>query len=255
MTKIISILNHKGGVGKTTTAINLGASLARQEKKTLVIDNDAQANMTKGFGFVVEQGQSTIFESYKSGSPLPIHEVGKNLWIVPSSRKLETIQNTIADDYNKNHKLLEAIEPVQEQFDYILIDCPPSLAIYTANALTASTHYLVIAQSGSDYSNDGVDQVIDMVDNQVKKYVNKNLKCLGILVTYYDSQTNISEAILDDLLEAHNGLVFNRKIRQLTKLKEASYLGQDIFTYSPASEAAKDYRAFSIEVLDRIEKL
>ena len=253
MTRIISILNRKGGVGKTTTSINLGAGLARSGKRVLVVDNDPQANLTNGFGIELDEDQLTIFESYERGDPLPLIEISSNLFVVPSSGKLETIQNKIADDYNKNHKLLEALDPIKERFDYILIDCPPSLAVYTANALTSSTHYLVIAQSGSGFSNEGVDEVVNMIDNQVRKYVNKDLECLGILITFYDPQTKINRAVEEDLEGTYNSLVFERKIRQLTKLKEASYAGEDIFTYSPASEAAKDYRALTNEVLKRME--
>jgi chromosome partitioning protein len=128
----------------------------------------------------------------------------------------------------------------------------PSLGVYTANALTTATRYIITAQSGSSYSNSGVQDVKTLIDRDVKAYVNPNIQCLGILITFFNPQTIVSKAIVKDLMELYDGEVFNTRIRELTKLKEAPYLRQDIFVYAPNSGAADDYRDLSNEVIQRI---
>lgn len=252
MTEVIAILNRKGGVGKTTTTINLGKALSLSGKKVLVIDNDAQANLTEGLGIEVGEGDKTVYHCYAEEAALPVIAVEDNFHVVPSSSALDSIQNVLNDDYNRNYKLLQAIDPVKNEYDFILIDCPPSLGVYTANALTAATKYIITAQAGSSFSNSGVAEVKNMIDLQVKKIINQKIECLGILITFYNSNTNISAAVAEDLEEIYNGQVFKIRIRQLTKLMEAPYLRQDIFMLAPNSGAAEDYKALSKEVIKRL---
>lgn len=252
MTEVIAILNRKGGVGKTTTTINLGKALTLSGKKVLLIDNDAQANLTEGLGIEVGDKDKTLYHCYAEEAALPIIEVEDKFHAVPSSSALDSIQNVLNDDYNRNYKLLQAIEPVKDAYDFVLIDCPPSLGVYTANALTAATKYIITAQAGSSFSNSGVAEVKSMIDTQVKKIINQKIECLGILITFFNTNTNISAAVAEDLEEAYNGQVFNTRIRQLTKLMEAPYLRQDIFRLAPNSGAAIDYKTLSEEVLKRL---
>lgn len=252
MTEVIAILNRKGGVGKTTTTINLGKALSLANKKVLVIDNDAQANLTEGLGIEVNSQDKTIYHCYAEETSLPVRVVEEKFHAVPSSSALDSIQNVLNDDYNRNYKLLQAIEPIKAEYDFIFIDCPPSLGVYTANALTAATKYIITAQAGSSFSNSGVAEVKNMIDLQVKRIINQAINCLGILVTFYNPHTNISAAVVEDLEEAYNGQVFKTRIRQLTKLLEAPYLRQDIFMLAPNSGAAEDYKALSEEVLERL---
>lgn len=252
MTEVIAILNRKGGVGKTTTTINLGKGLALAGKKVLVIDNDAQANLTEGLGIELAEHDKTIYHCYAEEAELPVRQVEANFYAVPSSSALDSIQNVLNDDYNRNYKLSQALAPVKDAYDFVLIDCPPSLGVYTANALTAATKYIITAQAGSSFSNSGVAEVKNMIDQQVKKIINQQISCLGILITFYNSNTNISAAVAEDLEETYQGQVFQTRIRHLTKLMEAPYLRQDIFQLAPASGAAEDYQSLSTEVLKRL---
>lgn len=252
MAEIIAILNRKGGVGKTTTAINLGKGLALQQQKVLLIDNDAQANLTDGLGIVTED-HPTLYHCYRDGAPLPIRSVDTNLDMVPASSDLETIQLVLSDDINRNNKLKRAVAPVKDQYDFIIIDCPPSLGVFTANALTCASRYIITAQAGSSYSNTGVEDVKNMIDHEVKQDINPDLECLGILITFFHPNRNISAAIAQDLEENYNGQVFNTRIRFLTKLMEAPYVSMDIFAYDPSSNAARDYQSLTNEVLDRVQ--
>ncbi|WP_020528739.1 ParA family protein [Flexithrix dorotheae] len=251
MAEIISVLNRKGGVGKTTTTINLGKALSLVGKKVLVIDNDAQANLTEGLGVELEEGDPTIYQSYKFGSPLPIIEIEENFDMVPSGSELDAYQNEINADIARNYKLKKAIKPIRDKYDFILIDCPPSIGAFTANAVTASSKYLITAQAGSAFSTTGLIEVKDMIDNDVKEEINENIECLGILVTFYRPNVSASEATVQQLAEMFPDDLLKTRIRFLTKMSEAPFLGRDIFSHAPNSDAANNYASLAIEILDK----
>ena len=258
MAEIISILNRKGGVGKTTTAINLGKALSLDGYKVLLIDNDPQANLTEGLDIEVEyEGNkrltTTIFDVYKSGVALPILEVGQNFHAVPSSSDLDAIELEINTDFNRNFKIAEAVNPVAPHYDFILIDCPPSLGVFTQNALTASTKYLIPTKCSSKFAHSGISEAKALIDNEVKRIINPKIEPLGIVLTFYDKRTRVDRAVEADLEENFQQELFKTRIKQLTKIPEAEYVSMDIFDHAANSEAAADYRALAHEVAERVK--
>ncbi|MBT29811.1 MAG: chromosome partitioning protein ParA [Thalassobius sp.] len=259
MAEIISILNRKGGVGKTTTSINLGKALSLDGYKVLVIDNDPQANLTEGLDIEIEYEDGkritpTIYDVYKSGLSMPIVEVDENFHAVPSSSDLDAIELEINTDFNRNFKIAEALNPVSPLYDYIFIDCPPSLGVYTQNALTASTKYIIPTKCSSKFAHSGITEAKALIDNEVKRIINPRIEPLGIVLTFYDKRTRVDRAVEADLIESYAGEVFDTRIKQLTKIPEAEYVSLDIFEHASTSEAAEDYRSLAREVAQRIEQ-
>lgn len=259
MAEIISILNRKGGVGKTTTTINLGKALSLDGYKVLLIDNDPQANLTEGLDIELEYEGSkrltpTIYDVYKSSEALPIVEVGENYHAVPSSSDLDAIELEINTDFNRNFKIAEAINPVAPHYDFILIDCPPSLGVFTQNALTASTKYIIPTKCSSKFAHSGITEAKALIDNEVKRIINPKIEPLGIVLTFYDKRTRVDRAVEADLEESYQAELFKTRIKQLTKIPEAEYVSLDIFDHAAGSEAAADYRSLASEVASRVKK-
>jgi len=258
MAEIISILNRKGGVGKTTTSINLGKALSLDGYKVLLIDNDPQANLTEGLDIeVAYEGMNrltpTIYDVYKSGLALPILEVGANFHMVPSSSDLDAIELEINTDFNRNFKIAEAVNPVSPLYDFIFIDCPPSLGVFTQNALTASTKYIIPTKCSSKFAHSGISEAKALIDNEVKRIINPKIEPLGIVLTFYDKRTRVDRAVEADLIENYQGELFDTRIKQLTKIPEAEYVSLDIFDHAAGSEAADDYRSLAKEVAKRVQ--
>ncbi|MBX2844485.1 MAG: ParA family protein [Flammeovirgaceae bacterium] len=248
MAEIISILNLKGGVGKTTTAINLGKGLSILGKKVLVIDNDPQANLTRGVG--ITDISKTVFDVYDANEPLPIQEISKNFYATPAELRLATIENRLSSEINRNYKLYDAIEPFKNDLDYILIDCPPSVGVYTANALIASTKYLLMIQSGDPYSIEGLKNMEKMVNTEIKKRLNPTIECLGVLLSFV-KRTNANDFILEQIKDAQLQNVLNSSIRDSISIKESAISGEDVFTYDSKSNGAIDYMNLAKELVGK----
>lgn len=248
MAIIISILNLKGGVGKTTTTINLGKALHNAGKKVLLIDSDPQANLTEGIG--MEEVENTLYDAYKSKESLPIFSIEENFHLCPSELNLGTIENEIDSDIDRYYVLSDLIEEVKKSYDYILIDCPPSLGVYTLNAIVASTHFIITVQAAS-YAVSGLNSVKNLIEEKIKKRLNPSIESLGILITFV-TKTVVNDTWISELEESYTDELFTAKIHQTVKFQEAATVGQDIFSYDMNCKGANDYKQLAIEVLERI---
>ena len=247
---IISILNEKGGVGKTTTTINLGKALSLMGKKVLLVDNDPQSHLTAGLGMV--DPKPTIYNAYKDDVPIPINKISDNFFLAPCEPNLRSIELQVESDVERNYKMKLMLEPVQHEFDYILIDCPPTTGVYAQNAIIASDFYLVVTQTAA-WSVNGVDIAISLIEYKIKRILNPNIALLGILVTKVRKRTVVGEYGLKRLENDYGDRLFTNKISHTIKFEESEDFGEDIFTHAPDSKAAKEYRSLAKEVLERCQ--
>lgn len=246
MGKTIAIISQKGGVGKTTTAINLGASLAKLNKKVLIVDFDPQANATSGLG-VEKSNNSSVHEVVlepKLLSDYIISTSTNNLKLLPSNSGLANIEVELVSDTERELKLKKALELAQ--FDYIIIDCPPSLGLLSINALVAANLVLIPVQS-EYYALEGLAQLLETIQI-VKRGLNPKLELLGILSTMYDKRTNLSSQVNSELSKYFNDKVFKTVIPRNVKLAEAPSFGKTIFQYDKWSKGAKAYKQLGSEV-------
>jgi chromosome partitioning protein len=256
----ISVVNQKGGVGKTTTSVNLGAALAEKGKKVLLIDIDAQSNLSTHLGLGVKEDPSDLNEIAK-GPEWTVYDVLKgtkriqdvvikrsaNLDIVPSSLLLSAADLELGGVVGRELLLKRAIDKVRDQYDIILIDCPPTLGLLSLNALAAVDQVIVPVQS--EYlALHGVRQLLDTID-QVRSVYNQNLVVGGVLICLHDSRKRLARAVADTIRAYFGDLVFDTVIRENVALAEAPAKGQTIFEYMPKSPGAEDYLALSEEVL------
>ncbi len=242
MQKIIAIVNHKGGVGKSTTTHNLGRALAIMGKKVLIIDNDPQANLTTATGTAAPV--KSIYSALCEDEPLPIHAVTENLDLVPSELEYTKAEYKLQSDIKGYFKMRKALEKLTG-YDFVLIDCPPSLGILTLNALIAAHSVLVVVQS-SFLSAKGLQTILDVVKD-IKDDLNPRLEVEGFLLTQANN-TVIRRDIAEWVRENYQGKVFQTLIRQNVALEEATARGQDIFQYNAHSNGAEDYRNLAKEV-------
>lgn len=251
MGKIITIANHKGGVGKTTTSASLGVSLTTRGKRVLLIDLDAQCNLTGLFAREVKY-ERTIFEALTGNAVLPIIHIPNNtkLDIVPSSLDLVGIEKAltliVADNVKELTLLRALLKPVKGDYDYILIDCPPSLGILTKNALIASDG-VIITLTAESLPSMGMQSLLNGIDH-VRRGLNKDLRLYGILLTRYNRR-RLNRLVEESLRDHYGEFVFKTKIRENVDLMEAPLYGKDIFSYSPDSLGAEDYKALTDELL------
>jgi len=246
MTKIISILNHKGGVGKTTTAINLSASLAAHGKKVLLIDADPQANLTQSLGHPTES-ENTIYGALRGQYPLPVVHHRENFDVVLSTLDLSAVEIELAGEVGREFILRELLEPLTKNYDYILIDCPPSLGLLTVNALAASTSVLIPVQA-QYLAVQGMAKLLNIID-KVKQKLNKSLQLEGVLVTQFTKTIVLNRDILSTIQGHFPDKVFSTVIRSNVALAEAPSNGKDIFEYNPKSPGAQDYLSLCEELL------
>ena len=253
MGKIITIANHKGGVGKTTTTASLGVSLTMKGKRVLLVDLDAQCNLTSLFTRGAKY-ERTIFEALVGNSVLPIIHITDNtkLDLVPSSLDLVGIEKAltliVAGNVKELTLLRTLLEPIKGDYDYILIDCPPSLGILTKNALIASNG-VVITLTAESLPTMGMQSLMDGIDH-IRRGLNKELRLYGILLTRYNRR-KLNRLVEEALRDNYGEYVFQTKIRENVDLMEAPLYGKDIFSYSPNSRGAEDYTALTNEILTK----
>ncbi|MBP7401246.1 MAG: ParA family protein [Clostridia bacterium] len=252
MGHILAIVNQKGGVGKTTTTVNLAAYLAKNGKETLLLDSDPQGNSTSGIGKVKKTLQSTTYDVLINQIPLKdvVVESGrKNLWICPSNINLAGAEVELVDLVSRETRLKEALEPVRGMYDFILIDCPPSLGLLTINALTAATGILVPIQS-EYYALEGLTQLMETV-NLVRRQLNTKLEIFGVLMTMYDKRTQLAKQVADDVKNVFGEKVFRTIIPRNVRLSEAPSFGLTILEYDKKSKGSDAYYDLAREVIKR----
>ena len=253
MSHVIAIANQKGGVGKTTTAINLGASLAVAEKKTLVLDIDPQGNATSGLGVDTHASRPTIYDVLIGQSQLAeavVEEVHfPYLDLVPSTRDLVGAEIELVSAFSRETILRKALEPIRERYEYVLVDCPPSLGLLTVNTLTAADSVLIPIQC-EFYALEGLSQLLNTV-RLVQRGLNPALDVEGVLLTMYDKRLNLSRQVSEEAREYFGPKVYRTAIPRNVRLAEAPSFGQPIVLYDVLSAGAQAYLALAQEMIDR----
>ena len=253
MGKIVSIANQKGGVGKTTTSINLSTILAKKGKKVLMIDADPQGNASSGVGLDKESEESVydiLINETQMDEVVKKTNI-KNLWVCPSNINLAGAEVELVSFMSREYRLKEKLDVIKDKYDYIIIDCPPSLGLITLNAFTASDSVLIPVQC-EYYALEGLGQLINTI-NLVKKHLNKSIEIEGALLTMYDIRTNLSNQVVNEVKKYFNDKVYKNVIPRNVKLSEAPSYGMPISIYDPRSKGAKSYEKFVKEFLKNNE--
>lgn len=255
MGRIIAVANQKGGVGKTTTTINLGASLAHAGKKVLLVDSDAQGNATSGLGIRKGEVDEDIYDiliNEASIEDIIVSSSRENMDVVPSSIQLAGAEVELSNVNQRESRLKTALEPIKDQYDYILIDCPPSLGHLTINAFTASDSVLIPVQC-EYYALEGLSQLLNTV-RLVQKHFNTDLKIEGVLLTMLDRRTNLGYEVVDEVKKYFHEKVYETIIPRNVRLSEAPSYGLSIIDYDLQSIGAKVYQDLAKEVLAENER-
>lgn len=250
MGRIIAIANQKGGVGKTTTAINLAACLAEKGKKVLAIDMDSQGNMTSGLGVDRSEQQHSIYETLIGECNLGesmLMNVFPNLNLVPSSENLAGVEVEFIDADKPQYILRDIVKGIRKNFDFIIVDCPPALGMLTINALTAADTVIVPIQC-EFYALEGLSQLIHTID-MIKSKLNKNLYIEGVVFTMYDSRNNLSKEVVENVKNNLDELIYDTVVPRNVRLAEAPSFGLPINLYDKRSAGAEAYRALADEVI------
>lgn len=246
MSRIIAVANHKGGVGKTTSVANLGAALARKGKKVLLIDLDAQQNLT--FFFLKEEAEVSVYDALKGEAALPIVHVKENLDLTPSSIDLARAELDLNARIAREGILKNLLADVAGAYDFVFLDCPPSLGIVTYNALVAATD-LFITLTAEALPLKGLTMLEEVV-GEIRKSINRSLQISGVFLTRYNNR-NLNSIVAEQIAQRYGSVVFSTRIRENIALAEAPLSNSDIFDYAPESNGAKDYEALACEILSR----
>ncbi len=252
MSKTVSILNQKGGVGKTTTAVNLSACIGDKDKKVLLVDVDPQGNTTSGFGI---DKRKTKLSSYdilvgeEKAENVIIHTEFKNIDIIPSNMDLAGAELEIIDKKGRESLLKNALAPVWDKYDYVFLDCPPSLGLITLNALTASDTFLVPIQC-EYYALEGLSQLMSTV-RQIKRLYNPYIELEGVLLTMYDGRLNLTRQVVEEVKKFFPKKVYSTTIPRNVRLSEAPSFGQPIIYFDRSSKGSEAYNALADEFLNK----
>jgi chromosome partitioning protein len=253
--KIIAIANQKGGVGKTTTAINLSASLAALRKKVLLVDCDPQANSTGGLGFAKNPARRSIYHGLMLNAPLDILIVTSGvdgLFLIPSDKNLVGATIELVEHENREHRLAAKLATVRDRFDFIILDCPPALDLLTLNALVAADSVIVPMQC-EYFALEGVSELLDTLA-RIRRAHNLTLAIEGILLTMFDDRTNLSNQVRQDLKNHFGDQVFSAVIPRNIRLAEAPSYGKPVIQYDRHCKGAESYLELAKEVIDHVQK-
>lgn len=255
MTNVLSIVNQKGGVGKTTTTVNLSAYLANHGKKVLVIDLDPQGNATSGYGFDKSTLEASVYDLLVNDTP--ITEViqttdRENLDMCPTNMDLAGAEVELVSAMSRETILKRAIDSISSNYDYVLIDCPPSLGLLTINALAASSGVIVPIQ-GEYYALEGLTQLIDTI-NLVRKHLNPTIGIFGVIITMFDGRTQLARQVTEEVRKYFGEKVFSTVIPRNIRLAEAPSFGKTIAEYDPKSRGGRAYEELAEEVIARVSR-
>jgi chromosome partitioning protein len=255
MTAIITIANQKGGVGKTTTAINLSAAIANKGRRTLLIDLDPQANSTIAF-FDMAEVTTSMFDVLGDTRTPMVNVVkptkGANLSVGGGRLALAKLETVLAGQFDAPYRLKDALAPILKDYDYIVLDTPPSLGILTVNALVASTHLLVPIQAAY-FAIEGTDDLLETYE-RIRARPNPQLKMLGVVITLFDKRTNISRDTHGQIRSVFGEVLFKTKISKNVRLEESPAYKETILTFAPKSPGAVEYKKLAAEVVQRVEE-
>jgi chromosome partitioning protein len=249
---IVSIANQKGGVGKTTTAINLAAALAMRGRRTLLIDMDPQSNSSMSYVDIrtVERSLYDVLSDTQCAlADVILESTVKNLQVAPARIALAKLEAKLVGEMDAHFRLKDRLEPIREDYEFIVIDCPPTLGLLTANALVASSHLLVPIQS-SYFALEGTDDLLETVE-KVRARANPDLRLIGVLITMHDRRTAIARDIRNQIRTVFGDLVFTTVISKSVRLEESPAYKEPIFTFAPESSGATEYYRLCEEVIDR----
>ena len=256
LARVIAIANQKGGVGKTTTAVNLSACLARLGKKVLLIDTDPQGNATSGLGINSRETESSVYDVLINAANIKdvlVETDYKNLFVCPSSPALSGAEVELVSVMGREYQLKTAVREISGEYDYIFIDCPPSLGLITLNAFTACDSVLVPIQC-EYYALEGLSGLTGTI-KRVKSVLNKDIEIEGVLLTMFDARTNLAIQVVDEVKKFFPQKVYKTIIPRNVRLSEAPGFGQPVIVYDPASKGAESYLDLAEEILERSEEL